>query len=110
MAPLTNLWKRVFLAPLIALRLLCDSRSVRGYAWSGGGHSVQRVDVSSDGGRSWVVAEWLHRPERRQAEGRTWAWALWQAKVPVPHHAQHRGTEACTESSQQDWEARQQAY
>lgn len=62
---------------------------VRGYAWSGGGHSITRVDVTADGGQSWVVAEWLHKP--RQAEGRVWAWTLWQARVPLSEEAQHTG-------------------
>ena len=32
------------------------SAAVRGYAYSGGGRNVIRVDVSPDGGKTWHVA------------------------------------------------------
>ncbi|XP_068034550.1 LOW QUALITY PROTEIN: sulfite oxidase, mitochondrial [Anomalospiza imberbis] len=54
--------------------------TVKGYAWSGGGREVVRVDVSLDGGRTWRVAELGPRPER----GRGWAWALWELRAPAP--------------------------
>ncbi|XP_058678067.1 sulfite oxidase, mitochondrial [Ammospiza caudacuta] len=54
--------------------------TVKGYAWSGGGREVVRVDVSLDGGRTWREAELGPRPER----GRGWAWALWELRAPVP--------------------------
>ncbi len=30
---------------------------VKGFAWSGGGKAVYRVDVSSDGGKTWTQAK-----------------------------------------------------
>jgi sulfite oxidase len=45
--------------------------TVRGYAVSGGGRSIERVDVSTDGGRSWATAR-LHGDQGR------WAWRLWE--------------------------------
>ena len=30
---------------------------VKGYAWSGGGRKILRVDLTSDGGKTWVTAE-----------------------------------------------------
>ncbi|XP_038608448.1 LOW QUALITY PROTEIN: sulfite oxidase, mitochondrial [Tachyglossus aculeatus] len=56
--------------------------TVRGYAWSGGGRAVVRVDVSLDGGRSWHVAELGE--EGRAPPRRAWAWRLWSLTVPVP--------------------------
>jgi sulfite oxidase len=53
---------------------------VHGFAWSGGGRGIARVDVSSDGGKHWVQAR-LARPD--QPLGRVWAWTLWEADVPV---------------------------
>ena len=34
-----------------------DSVAVSGYAYSGGGRRIVRVDVSADGGESWTTAE-----------------------------------------------------
>ena len=31
--------------------------SLKGYAWSGGGRGIIRVDVSIDGGKTWQCAE-----------------------------------------------------
>ncbi|NXS62198.1 SUOX oxidase, partial [Brachypteracias leptosomus] len=53
---------------------------VKGYAWSGGGREVVRVDVSLDGGRSWRAAR---LKGERPAPGRAWAWVLWELEAPV---------------------------
>lgn len=29
---------------------------MKGYAWSGGGRAIQRVDISIDGGENWMQA------------------------------------------------------
>ncbi|NXK00926.1 SUOX oxidase, partial [Corythaixoides concolor] len=55
--------------------------TVKGYAWSGGGREVVRVDVSLDGGRSWQVARLAGK---RPVPGRAWAWVLWELRVPAP--------------------------
>uniref|UniRef100_A0A8D8G340 sulfite oxidase n=1 Tax=Culex pipiens TaxID=7175 RepID=A0A8D8G340_CULPI len=56
--------------------------TVKGYAWSGGGQEVIRVDLSVDGGNSWVVAD-LDQVEKNTGRGRHWSWSLWTAKIPV---------------------------
>lgn len=61
--------------------------TVKGYAWSGGGQGIIRVDVSADGGKTWHTAELKKVPQK---PGRGWAWALWTATVPVPEG--HNGT------------------
>jgi sulfite oxidase len=48
-----------------------------GYAFAGGEREVARVDVSIDGGESWIQAELL------EDQGR-WAWRLWRAQVSLP--------------------------
>lgn len=59
---------------------------VKGYAWSGGGNKIVRIDVTADGGETWHVAEL----EQDNADlstvstGRHWSWTLWTAKIPVP--------------------------
>ena len=47
--------------------------AVQGWAWSGGGRGIARVDVSVDG-HHWAEAE-LSRPDG-QSLTRTWAWLL----------------------------------
>jgi len=56
--------------------------TVRGYAMSGGGRGIQRVDVTTDGGRTWHAAD-LHTDDP-QPYGRQWAWTVWEASVPLP--------------------------
>ncbi|XP_066564281.1 sulfite oxidase, mitochondrial [Amia ocellicauda] len=60
--------------------------TVKGYAWSGGGREVVRVDVSVDGGQTWHVAKLRSGEEGDQSPppGRAWAWKLWELNVPLP--------------------------
>lgn len=50
---------------------------VSGYAFAGDGRSVARVDVSGDGGSTWVQAD-------LGPDGGVWAWRLWRAHVDLP--------------------------
>ncbi|XP_070793851.1 sulfite oxidase, mitochondrial isoform X1 [Pituophis catenifer annectens] len=54
---------------------------VKGYAWSGGGQRVIRVDVSLDGGKNWQEATLTGE---EQLPGQAWAWKLWQLDTFVP--------------------------
>lgn len=65
--------------------------TVQGIAWSGGGREVVRVDVSSDGGKTWQVAKIVSGSG--QPYMRAWAWILWEATVPVP--TSQREVELC---------------
>ncbi|XP_058832753.1 sulfite oxidase, mitochondrial isoform X2 [Topomyia yanbarensis] len=56
--------------------------TVKGYAWSGGGQEIIRVDLTVDGGNSWTVAE-LDNVEKGTGRGRHWSWSLWTAKIPA---------------------------
>ncbi|XP_068171400.1 sulfite oxidase, mitochondrial [Antennarius striatus] len=67
--------------------------TVKGYAWSGGGREVVRVDVSLDGGKTWQVAtlkssEDTDTPEPSPLPGRAWAWKLWEVTAPLPPDSQ----------------------
>ncbi|XP_064617297.1 sulfite oxidase-like [Liolophura sinensis] len=64
-----------------------DEVVVKGYAFSGGGRGIIRVDVSADGGKTWRTAELLDGSD--QNPYRAWAWTLWEAVVPLPEN--HRG-------------------
>ncbi|XP_069509877.1 sulfite oxidase, mitochondrial [Ambystoma mexicanum] len=58
-----------------------EAITVKGYAWSGGGREVVRVDVSLDGGKSWQVASLAGQ---EQKAGQAWAWKLWELSAPLP--------------------------
>lgn len=64
--------------------------TIRGYAWSGGGRAIVRVDVSADQGKTWHVAE-LQSP--KQSLYRTWAWTLWETTIPLPADRQGQSVE-----------------
>lgn len=52
-----------------------------GYAWSGGGREVIRVDVSADGGKSWKGANLKGQENCRR--NRCWEWKLWETEVDI---------------------------
>ncbi|GFO45827.1 sulfite oxidase-like [Plakobranchus ocellatus] len=55
--------------------------TLKGYAWSGGGRGIIRVDVSADGGNTWHEA--TLKPNG-QTPYRSYAWTLWEADIPLP--------------------------
>lgn len=55
--------------------------TVKGYAWSGGGNRIVRVDVTADGGRTWQCAELSKQDD--SPPGRHFGWTLWTARIPV---------------------------
>ena len=52
---------------------------VEGYAWSGGGRKITRVDVSADDGKSWHQADLL--PDESLGS-KAWSWKRWRWVVP----------------------------
>ena len=54
---------------------------VKGYAYSGGGRNVRRVDVTLDDGKTWHEATLLQGQD--QAYNHSWAWTLWEADLPL---------------------------
>ena len=62
-----------------------SSVSATGFAWSGGGRAISRVDVSADGGRTWTTAKLTAQPhDSSPSRTRSWGWTLWSAEVPLP--------------------------
>jgi sulfite oxidase len=56
-----------------------EAVQVEGYAFSGGGRKIIRVDVSADDGRTWHQAELL----KNETKGyKSWAWTRWKWTVP----------------------------
>ena len=54
----------------------------RGYAYSGGGRKVTRVELSTDRGATWRPAE-IERVEPPTVHGMHWAWVLWRLTLSV---------------------------
>ena len=50
-----------------------------GYAYSGGGRGIVRVDVSPDDGQQWHTATLTQGSE--QPLDRAWAWTFWEART-----------------------------
>jgi sulfite oxidase len=50
----------------------------QGYAFSGGGRSIIRVEISTDQGKTWEIGKVVHKT---QDGTRNWAWVLWEATV-----------------------------
>ncbi|KAF1805161.1 Oxidoreductase, molybdopterin-binding domain-containing protein [Mucor lusitanicus] len=57
-----------------------SNQTVQGYALSGGGRCIQRVDVSGDDGKTWTTAQ-LHQPAAEGNNCRVWGWCLWSATI-----------------------------
>ena len=55
---------------------------VGGYAYTGGGRKVTRVEISLDKGKSWKLAE-IDRKEKPNAYGMYWCWIWWTYKLRV---------------------------
>ncbi|XP_027339651.1 inducible nitrate reductase [NADH] 2 [Abrus precatorius] len=55
---------------------------LRGYAYSGGGRKVTRVEVTLDGGETWQVGT-LDCPEKPNKYGKYWCWCFWSLEVGV---------------------------
>ncbi|KAF2164012.1 hypothetical protein M409DRAFT_25783 [Zasmidium cellare ATCC 36951] len=63
---------------------------VEGYAYDGGGHEVQRVEVSLDGGETWLycIRKFPDYPIRHG--NKFWAWLHWYVDVSIVHILQAR--------------------
>ena len=61
--------------------------AVQGYAYSGGGRAIARVDVSLDGGKTWGQADLVTDRDDDPSRGnKSWAWQRWrfQGTLPAP--------------------------
>ncbi|KAK4187496.1 mitochondrial sulfite oxidase [Podospora australis] len=57
--------------------------ALQGYAYSGGGRAITRVDVSLDGGATWDQAE-LVREDSPSHGNKSWAWQRWRYTGTLP--------------------------
>ena len=70
-----------------------ETLAVKGYAWSGSGHGIVRVDVSIDGGKTWREADLLPPDDgmKLQKAGQRWDWTLWEADIEIPAEMRRKG-------------------
>ncbi len=75
----------VICEPADGAEIKAGKTMLRGYATSGGGRSVERVDVSIDGGANWLEADLLEPNKDAQIESneRDWTWQFWQCEVEL---------------------------
>jgi DMSO/TMAO reductase YedYZ molybdopterin-dependent catalytic subunit len=81
--------KSLITAPRDGERVALGTTRVTGVAWTGTG-TVERVEISSDGGGTW-------QPARFMSEPRPGTWRLWEADAPIQsageHHVHARATD-----------------
>ena len=62
-----------------------DTYRVEGYAYDGGGHEVQRVELSLDEGKTWLYCA-RNFPDRPVRHGKKfWTWLHWHIDVDTGH-------------------------
>lgn len=57
-----------------------ENVNFKGFAYSGGGRGIVRVELTTDHGESWIETQIEKRPQRL---GRRWSWAFWNANIPA---------------------------
>ncbi len=62
--------------PLAGESVSASQVTVRGYSLVGGGRTVERLDISADGGRTWTEAAFTTEPQ-------PYVWRLWQAALTL---------------------------
>ncbi|KAK4217552.1 mitochondrial sulfite oxidase [Rhypophila decipiens] len=80
--------------------------AIQGYAYSGGGRAIARVDVSLDGGKTWDQAELVddcspNAPESNNTNchgNKNWSWTRWRYTgqlpvIPIPPSTLSQGGE-----------------
>jgi sulfite oxidase len=73
-----------------------EALTITGYAYSGAGLAVIRVDVTIDGGETWAQADLLRASEVQAVRsGRAWAWVQWTHTLKVPPDAKGTLRIAC---------------
>ena len=56
--------------------------NINGFAWSGGGRGIIRVDISIDGGKTWQMA--ILKEGNNQPHNMAWAWTFWNLELNIP--------------------------
>eukprot|EP01025_Chloroclados_australasicus_P043903 TRINITY_DN4713_c0_g2_i1.p2 TRINITY_DN4713_c0_g2~~TRINITY_DN4713_c0_g2_i1.p2 ORF type:complete len:856 (+),score=123.10 TRINITY_DN4713_c0_g2_i1:117-2684(+) len=57
-----------------------ETYRMEGYAYSGGGRKINRVEVTVDGGKTWKLCD-LHITEQPNDYGKYWCWCFWSLEI-----------------------------
>jgi len=72
--------------------------TLKGYAYSGGGRKVTRVEITLDDGKYWHLSDLTDPVEHN---GRTWCWTFWSLTLPTQSFVR------CSEIKVRAWDAGQ---
>jgi sulfite oxidase len=88
-----------------------DCVELEGYAYSGGGREIQRVDVSLDGGKSWGQAAFLDDTDQ-EAGNKKWSWKRWtyQGVLPAADNSHARTTTFMVKATDEAYNTQPQCY
>jgi len=59
-----------------------DTIEIRGYAYSGGGRPIVRVELSTDGGKTWQLTKLSFLPNKFRHGWKCWTWCHWSFDLP----------------------------
>jgi sulfite oxidase len=65
---------------------------VKGVAWSGGGKGIHRVEISVDGGKTFVATD-LYKPsyiQEKERRNHEWTWTQFSKRIALPHDVKTR--------------------
>ena len=66
--------------------------TIKGYAVSGGGRGIERVDLSIDSGKTWVEATRYQKADvpyiADDMSSDKWAWVFFEANADIPKSAE----------------------
>eukprot|EP01127_Copromyxa_protea_P009923 TRINITY_DN237_c0_g1_i1.p1 TRINITY_DN237_c0_g1~~TRINITY_DN237_c0_g1_i1.p1 ORF type:complete len:543 (-),score=130.22 TRINITY_DN237_c0_g1_i1:182-1810(-) len=82
--------------PVEGQRIDTEEIVAKGFAWSGGGRDIYRVDVSTDGGKTWTQAE-ITKPQEEEYN-RAWSWSPWTVTIPVTKEMEGQKVELCVKA------------
>jgi len=54
---------------------------LRGYAYAGGGREIRRVEITLDGGKSWIECERHYPPDHMRHGIHSWVWCHWTLEL-----------------------------
>lgn len=80
-------------------RFVNDQVTIKGYALTGGGRGIERVDISTDGGKTWMEALKYQKhgipyiPEDGSAD--KWAWVLFEAEADIQQNTEIAAKAVC---------------